>query len=74
MKVLLIIGTLTASIAALKSDRVQEASHNLFGFFFCCQGSDRETCGVVFDSCCQKGKCKTALGISYCPDRNQFKC
>ena len=37
MKVLIIIEKLTASIAVLKSDRVQDPSHNLFWFSFRCQ-------------------------------------
>ena len=40
----------------------------------CCSGNDRETCGLIYKSCCQRGYCRGIGAGSYCPDDHQIKC
>lgn len=76
MKILIILGALACGTMQLKADiedhQLQTYEHELF---WCCDRKGGEKCGIVWRSCCQKGRCATsAIGAKYCPDQFQLNC
>lgn len=69
MKFLAILGVLVAGVTALRTTNEEHevfANHELF---FCCKRKGGEDCGLVYQSCCQPGKCtQSKLKVWYCPD------
>ena len=76
MKILAIIGALACGAVALTTNReAHQLSNPEHELFWCCDRKGGEKCGILWTSCCQKGKCTTsAVAAKYCPDEFQLNC